>query len=286
MKLLRSSALVVITIAASVVLVHCGNGADDSIQRTHELLNAVLWVQSSAEYEVACLQVFDLATRSLVEALADSEWTAIRAQQGMPNLRRLPPAIIVDVDETVLSNSRFDARTVSLDTQYNQALWDEWVAKSNAEPTPGSTGFLAYAEARGVEVFFVTNRKHHNKDATLRNLQLAFGDGIDTTHLLCRGDRDDWSSRDKTPRREYLAQEFRILLLVGDDLNDFVWHEERPPGGRKTLALNNREYWGTKWILVPNPMYGSWEEAVYGYGSTASRSEKIEAKYGSLDDNW
>jgi acid phosphatase len=278
--------LVVITIVAGMLMVHCGGGANDSIQQTHELLNAVLWMQASAEYEVACLQSFALARRNLAEALADSEWTAIREQQDAPNLRRLPPAVIVDVDETVLSNSRFDARTVTLDTQYDPALWDEWVAKSNAEPIPGSVRFVEYAGARGVEVFFVTNRKHHGEAATLRNLQSVFGAGIDTTRLLCRGDRDDWRSRNKSPRREYLAGKYRILLLIGDDLNDFVWHEERPPEGRKASALNSLEYWGTKWILIPNPMYGSWEEAIYGYGSGASRSDKLQAKYKALDDSW
>ena len=81
----------------------------------HEGLNATLWMQQSAEYRAAALQAYGTAGTRLREALSDTSSSAIPSQQqaGM-----LPPAVILDVDETVLDNSPFQARLVVLDTVY------------------------------------------------------------------------------------------------------------------------------------------------------------------------
>ena len=76
----------------------------------HSILNATLWVQSSAEYRAAAMQTFAAARRALDEALADpSRVGAIEETNEDP---AQPPAIILDVDETVLDNTPFEARVI------------------------------------------------------------------------------------------------------------------------------------------------------------------------------
>jgi acid phosphatase len=78
--------------------------AEPSIEAGIDNLNAVLWVQTSVEYRANSLQAYALAGRLLDDALADPRWTAALEQTG-GDYRDLPPAVIVDVDETVLDNS-------------------------------------------------------------------------------------------------------------------------------------------------------------------------------------
>lgn len=85
----------------------------------------------------------------------------------------------------------------------------------------------------------------------------------------------DWPS-DKSSRRRYLAERYRILLLIGDDLRDFVVGAQDTPEARMALAQHHRARWGVSWFLIPNPMYGTWETALFPTGS--SDNEALAAK--------
>src|SRR5215203_940023 len=82
--------------------------------RPHENLNAVAWMQTSLEYQASAVQAYRLAARQLDEALADRSWTAAIEQTG--DASKLPPAVVLDIDETVLDNSPFQARVVRNNT--------------------------------------------------------------------------------------------------------------------------------------------------------------------------
>jgi 5'-nucleotidase (lipoprotein e(P4) family) len=271
-------------IVCVVVLTQClaaGCRADST--ETHELLNAVLWVQTAAEYEALCEQIFALAGIRLDEALDDADWTAAVEQEGEAvSFNDLPPAVIVDVDETVLGNTEFDARLAAEGIDYDEALWKEWVAKASAPPLVGAKAFIEYARERGVRVFFVTNRKAASEAKTLSNLRAAFDSDISEDDLLCRGELKDWGP-DKTTRRSYIARTHRILLLLGDDLNDFISFGSASPEERRELAQEQRHRWGTTWIILPNPVYGSWERALYDYDDRLSRTEKLRHKREALE---
>jgi acid phosphatase len=256
-----------------------GTGIDLEVRETHEQLNAVLWVQTSAEYEFACRQSFQLAMQMLDAGMDDPQWTAAMEQRA--GYEGLPPAVIVDVDETVLDNSPFEARLVLESAEFNQALWDEWVSEADAGAVPGSQEFIWYAFERGVAVFFVTNRKSHNESPTLRNLRKRFGLGISAENVLTRDEEPQWTS-DKSSRRAYVAETHRILLIIGDDFNDFAYLGKVPPRVRVTSGREYSAYWGTRWILLPNPMYGSWEQALYGYDRDLGDAMKLNLKYDGL----
>jgi acid phosphatase len=245
--------------ALGSLLLAFGCGAARSPDTT---LNAVLWVQSSAEYEAAAVGIYAVATRVLELGRADSSWTAATEQEG--DYRRLPPAVILDVDETVLDNTPYQARLLEDGELYGPVSWGAWVAEAQAPAIPGALEFTRTAAGTGVTVFYVTNRDSALEDATRANLhRLGFPLAQDTDVILTRGERPEWGS-DKSTRRAYVAQSFRIVLLVGDDLNDFVAADRASVAERSDLVGTYRANWGTRWIVLPNPMYGSWERSLIG----------------------
>ena len=255
------------------------SGHSEMAEETHELLNAVLWVQTSAEYEFACRQTYRLAERNLDEAMSDPGWTAALEQTG--DYGNLPPAVILDSDETVLDNTAFEAMLIEEVEEYNTPLWYAWAEDEAAGAVPGSREFLQHAWEAGVEVFFVTNRDHAIEEPTVRNLQALFGPRVTSENVLTRGEREDWIS-DKSSRRAYVAAGHRVLLLIGDDYNDFTDLGELPPEERTAAARQYSDHWGTKWIMLPNPMYGGWEQSLYGHDRDLPRPGKLKAKYGHL----
>jgi acid phosphatase len=269
---------------AASILAGCAaqgtNGATAAMGReTHEQLNCVLWVQTSPEYEIACRNSFQLAALMLDEALYDLQWTALAEGQASGTL---PPAVILDVDETVLDNSPFEARLVLQEREYNKEMWDRWIAEEAARDIPGAKEFIQHAIEEGVKVFFVTNRGHHNESYTVRNLRDRFGPMITGEDVLTKNEQPDWTA-DKTSRRTFVGSGYRVLLLVGDNFNDFVYLGEESPEGRVIAARKYLDYWGEKWIMLPNPMYGDWEQALYGYDRDMGDAMKLNSKYGHLD---
>ena len=269
-----------------VLLVSCQSwslipaGGDD---RTHEALNAVLWMQTAAEYEAAAEQAFRLAKLQLDAALepGNAPWTA-SLEQG-PDTGDLPPAVVLDVDEAVLDSSPFQVRLVERRVEFRLEEWNAWAREASAAAIPGALEFVKHAEANGVRIFYVTNREVEIEAATRRNLEkLGFPVDVGGDNLLTRNERPGWGS-DKRSRRRFIAADHRIVLIVGDDLNDFVSGSRAQPGSRVELARRWRAYWGTKWIVLPNPMYGSWERSLYGFDRQLSRSERLRRKQENLE---
>ncbi|NIT55984.1 MAG: 5'-nucleotidase, lipoprotein e(P4) family, partial [Aliifodinibius sp.] len=73
-------------------------------------------------------------------AMEDSYWTAYPDQEDQ-DIRSLPPAIILDVDETVLDNSPFQARMIKQNSSFNLQQWNDWVMEAKANPVPGAVKF-------------------------------------------------------------------------------------------------------------------------------------------------
>lgn len=241
----------------------------------HSILNATLYVQSSAEYRAAAMQTFAAARRALDEALADpARVGATEETNGDPSQ---PPAIIVDADETVLDNTAFEARVIQAGITYDETMWKRWTAEGAATAIPGAAELLAYAKSRGVTVFYVTNRDEDERAGTLANLR-RLGYPIDDTgaNLLLRENKNS----DKSPRRKSVADRYRILLMAGDDLNDFANVRRAPWQEREELITKMKDWWGTRWFMLPNPMYGSWEHAAIGGGGTPC--EQVERKIRAL----
>ncbi len=230
----------------------CASGVPGSMHRRNEML----WASESAEYTAVALQTFESARQKLDVAMEDPDWTACLEQQ--PGYESLPPAVIVDLDETVLDNRPFQLRLIRENLAFDEAHWNEWVREGRADPIPGALEFLIYAHRRGVEIFYVTNRTHEVEDATRRNLTML-GLPLDTERdtLLTKNERPDWT-RDKTSRRQLIAETHRVLLILGDDLDDFARSASASRASRHETVVSNRAMWGEKWFVLPNTMYGGW----------------------------
>lgn len=229
-----------------------------SLRDTHEDLNSVLWVQTSAEFWALTSTTYNSAQVALEQAKSQKSWSAALEQQ--PGYETLPSAVILDLDETVLDNSPAQGQSVLDRTGYLQDTWNAWVHTVAAAALPGAQSFLAGAQKNGVKVFFVTNRSLSEQEDTLKNLA-ALGITASDETVLCLGE-NGWTS-DKTSRRAEIAKSYRVLLLVGDDMNDFVSTATLTPAQRIALAKTHADRWGKSWILLPNAMYGSWERALY-----------------------
>lgn len=249
----------------------------------HDARLAVAWMQRSAEYQASCLQAFRAAALALESAVNDVTWIACLEQGNRDRAMELPPAVIVDVDETILDNTAYNARLIADGQHFAPDTWARWVHEQQAAAVPGALGYAQAALRLGVRVLYVTNRSADGKDSTQetdtrQNLKkLGFpiveNDGEDV--VLCKGEIGD-----KSARRAAIAERYRILQLVGDNLADFApgcepRRAEATPHGllvecaqverdRDRLVTAMANWWGERWILIPNPAYGSFEDVLRG----------------------
>lgn len=248
------------------------------------VLDATLWLQTSAEYAAMSRQIWRAAERLLPEALADTTWSAALEQKS--GAGDLPPAVIVDVDETILDNAPYAARLIERDEAFTEESWAVWVEEAKAHPVPGALEFVRAARELGVEVFYVTNRLANLEEATRRNLDaMGFPPGeAEDVHLLLE-EREAWGS-DKTSRRAWVAERYRVLLLAGDDLNDFLPARGLDVEVRAELTERHEDRWGTHWIVFANPTYGSWVSAVLDGLESRSSAAVNQRKLESLRPRW
>jgi len=221
--------------------------------------NVALWASKSAEFTAVALQTYGVARGRLDAALAIPTWTACLEQSS--GYEELPPAIIVDLDETVLDNRPFQMRLIREGIEFDEEMWNEWVLNSRVGAIPGAAEFLQHAHERGVEVFYVTNRVHAVEAATRQNLahlDLPLRAEFDT--LLTKNERPEWTS-DKTNRRELIASSHRVVLIIGDNLGDVTSEKPFLGQARRKIAYEHAAMWGEKWFMLPNPLYGSWVAA-------------------------
>ncbi|MCC9625733.1 acid phosphatase [Thalassospira sp. MA62] len=251
--------------------------ADEPAQ--NDGLNASLWYQTSIEYKATAKSVYAGATRLLGAAIGDHGWTAALEQDG--NYAAKPPAVILDIDETVLDNSAYQSWVVTAQTHYSSKTWAAFVADMISTPTPGALEFTKAAVDHGVEVFYVSNRKAPEQDATIENLKKYGFPFADDAHVLLRGEIEEWGSN-KTPRRQAVADDFRVIMQFGDNIGDFT-DEDGSIDDRIAIMEKYDDFWGERWFMLPNPTYGSWEAAAFGGDWGKSGDERRQDKLNSLN---
>ena len=255
-----------------------GEEFDNSLQAQSML--SVLYAQSSAEYEASNIQTYVNAKSALDRALNDVTWTAAIEQKD--NFENKPPAIILDIDETVLNNVPFQARSI-MDGQSYPTGWLDWMLEESSDAVAGVSDFLEYSQSKGVKIFYVTNRIAVAEDATRNNLK-KLGLPLDTDRdVLLMKDENGWTS-DKVSRRKLVAKDYRILLLIGDQLGDFLPLDETTLelDARKELADTYKHMWGSKWFMITNPMYGRWEASIYNNEYPDTEDELMQMRLEAL----
>ena len=243
------------------LLVSCSNKPNSDF-------NNVLWIQTAAEYQASCDQVYNSALLNIEAAVADNKWAAAIEQTN--DYYDLPPAVIFDIDETVLDNSFYQAQLALDDSEYQLSSWDKWIQMQSAKDIAGAVTFIHYIQDKGIEVLFITNRECRKRgngvlpcpqeSDTIENLKALGISGITESNILLKNEFKDWGSEKKS-RRKYISEKYRIIMLFGDDLGDFIpdVRKDITPEKRKEIAAIYKTNWGTKWFIISNPMYGSWQ---------------------------
>lgn len=215
-------------------------------------LGATLFMQRAAEYRALCYQAFYWGRRSL----EDDEKTKKKLPKPQ---RKMPRAVVVDIDETVLDNSPAQAYGIKNKLPFNLKDWYAWGELRKAKAIPGAVEFALYAKSKGVRIFYVSNRDEAQKQATIDNLKAVGFPDISAENVVLRQKEST-----KEPRRLTIAEKYRIVILMGDNLNDLSnVYEQKSVADRFAAVDQDKALYGNKFIVLPNAMYGEWETAIY-----------------------
>ena len=210
-------------LALGAVLVVLGRSGVARAQEAapNDMLLATLWTQRSVEYKGNALTVFALAKIRLDQALADKSWTAAPGEQK-GDFQNLPPAVVLDVDETVLDNSLYQVWMLKNNQTFSTKTWNEFCADQVvAAPFPGAVEFTKYADSKGVKVFYISNRDASTEKDTRENMEkLGFPMGGNVDTFLMQNEKKEWGSA-KSTRRAVVTKDYRVLLNIGDNFGDF-----------------------------------------------------------------
>lgn len=256
--------------------------APATVGRGYDQLYALAWMQTATEYQAIVAGTYTQAKAQLVGLVSSRALGGALAQTSTPTMATTgrnalvpsersndtpddPLAIVVDVDETVLDNTPYNATLILEDKVYEDASWDAWCNMRAAKALPGAVDFAQFAAHNGITVFYVTNRKAHLRDATADNLRAqGFPLPDDNSTVLPRDDARGWT-KDKGSRRSFIDEKYRVVMMLGDNLGDFVDGAYADNVARARIVAPLQGWWGERWFMLPNPDYGSWVDAVTKY---------------------
>lgn len=264
-----------------------GTAVSTGLPGPDDNLNAVAWTQTAVERDMIYRQTYRAAAFQLDRALADADWEALASNErrgGRP--AGLKPAVILDIDETVLDNSPYQARLVVKGTKYDEFTWAQWCREENATGLPGALEFTRLAASRGITVFYLSNRAQDLGDATLANLR-KLGFPIADAHEVFLGlgtfvPGCEQNGSDKSCRRQLVAQSHRVIMQFGDQLGDFIDVLANTRESRVQSIAPYLDWIGERWFVLPNPTYGHWESALFNNDWSQSEGLRRQAKLNAL----
>jgi len=248
-------------------------------------LNAVVWSQTAIEHDLLYVQAYRDAQLQLLKALKNPKWDALTKDDRVAPLKGLKPAVVLDVDETALDNSPYQARLIKSGTEYNEADWAAWCKEEAARAMPGAVEFTQFAAKHGIAVLYISNRAKDLDTVTLDNLRKVgfpvFGPGaflgLGTFVEGC-----EQIGTEKGCRRQLISRKYRVLMQIGDQIGDFADVIANNAEGRKQAMAPYLSWIGTRWFVLPNATYGSWEPALFNNDWTLPREERRRQKEAAL----
>lgn len=197
----------------------------------------------SAEVQALQLQAFNVATARLKDLLAQH-----------PQAKNL--AIVTDLDETVIDNTDVfvdDLKKCQVYTDWQS--WNDWEKSGQPQLIPGSLEFLNFADANGVKIFYISDRSQQYRPSTVHALKQLKLPQLNATQILLYG-------TSKEQRRQSVAQDYEIVLLLGDTLHDFsaAFSSQQTAQQRLEAVLAHKEKFGMQFIVLPNVSYGPWSK--------------------------
>jgi len=232
----------------------------------HNTLHGLLYQATSAEYIALCVQMYQLARHALVDRLRSGTF------------RR--PAVIFDLDETLLDNSAYAAWQIGSGYNFDeQTSWKAWCNTSQSGAVPGGFEFVRFVEEAGATPIFITTRLNETRVGTAHNL-MNLGALTNTefltekqngsrpdhafqTRLFMKGMPDVQVDRPDGKQTFHLAnkftqrvfctrvRDFEIILSIGDNLSDYAEYYGRvfdssgsaEPGKFPTIESRRSSVW-------------------------------------------
>ena len=210
------------------------NSKDSENEKEIKLPNEVRWVIKSPEYQILCKQIYENAWNNLSEIFTQS------IEQS---------AIIMDLDETVLDNSKYQITLIEKNESYNPESWSLWVNLQEAELVPGAKEFIDSIRKTNVRIIFLSNRMAINELPTIENMK-RLNIYNDEDIFLLRIDKADKKDIRRAEvingigRMETIGA-MKVLAYFGDAYHDFP-------------NQNENYIFGRNMFMFPNPMYGKW----------------------------
>ena len=245
--------------SAFLMLLSCNTSDESTIAKCNQdhSIQATYWYQSAAENAALYHQGFNIA-KDRIDEIAKMKHTK-------------KPAVVLDIDETIIDNSFFQAESIREKLPYSKERWNNWVKKEVATAVPGAIRFIEYALEKNVTVIFITNREESVRESTLRNLAAIGFPVLPNENYLFRT-----TVSDKTERRAIMAEKYELLLFMGDNLSDFsAVFDDRSVNNGFGAVEENSDQFGRNFIVFANPTYGDWQKELLTNGDESCTDKKM-----------
>lgn len=212
----------------------------------------LIYQQRAAEYRALCYQAYNIGIMKVDEAIRN---------QHVSNLHTFKKlAVVTDLDETALDNSGFAVRCYNEGHLYTSTSWAKWCADAVADSVPGSVSFFRYADKKGFDIFYISNRDTSTLEKTMENMKRLGFPQVSREHFKLKAGKNS----SKEERRKQVEKDHKIVALFGDNLLDMdAAFDGAPEAARRRAADSLRNIWGSRYIVLPNATYGDWENALY-----------------------
>lgn len=236
---ITASILVALPLLSSVTF-----AAEDMTCAPKEYTMALRYQQQSAEVMALQLQAYQFATQRFIQLLANHDSDK-------------KPAVVLDLDETVIDNTPLLVRDVNNCHDYTSwDTWSDWEKKGEPTLIPGAKDFIDFVTQQGVKIYYISDRFQENKADTIKTLKKLNIAQVSSDNVLLY-------TESKEARRDVVRKEHDILMLIGDSLHDFAaeFKNKESTEYQRGLVAKEAAHFGNDWIVMPNASYGSWSKS-------------------------
>ncbi|TDR32361.1 5'-nucleotidase, lipoprotein e(P4) family [Hydromonas duriensis] len=241
---------------------------------SNNLMVAAAWKQTAAENKALYHQAFNIAKERVDAALKKHK------------KKDKPLAIISDLDETLFDASAYWGNLIQNNKDFfDDAVWDKWVPSNTIAATAGAQDFLNDVKNKGVEIFYVSSRDQGEKtfEYAIANMKALGFPNADAEHVTILRD-----SSNKEPSQKNIAEKYDVVVYLGDNLNDFQRkYYTKNVDQRTQLMEEDKEMFGRKFIVMPNPLDGHWMRAIFGESEPPANDKNREIlKKAATQSTW
>lgn len=108
----------------------------------------------------------------------------IKRAAGKHYKKGVKPAIVLDVDDTLLLSLDYEKKT---NYTYNSTTWAAYVEQADRPAVPGMTSLVDYADSKHVEVFLLSGLAEAQRSAAVKNLTTdGYALDLDADHVFLK----------------------------------------------------------------------------------------------------